>query len=65
MEVLDTFERLARIDPRLPGIAHAAVSGLWLFEGPTRGISRLPRLVIVYTIDEAEGFVDLWNLYRL
>lgn len=58
------FDQQAVIDPRMPGEQHPVLSELWLFETPG-AIVRLPRLVIVYTIDEERGVVDMWNLYRL
>jgi len=64
VEVLDLFERQAVVDPRMPGEPHPALPHLWIFETPA-AIARLPRLIVVYTIDEAQGVVDMWNLYQL
>jgi hypothetical protein len=64
IEVLDAFEKQAKIDPRMPGDEHPAIADLWVFETPS-GIVRLPRLVVSYTIDDEGGFVDMCNLYRL
>ena len=64
IEILDLFERQAVIDPRMPGEQHPTLPDLWLFETPN-AVVRLPRLVVVYTIDDRRGAIDLWNLYRL
>lgn len=64
IEVLDLFTLQAEREPRMPGSPHSALPDLWVFETPS-AIKRLPRIAVVYTIDDANGFVDLWNLYRL
>ena len=51
-------------DPRMAGVEHTELPAFWLFETPQM-VARVPRLTIVYTIDDAGGFADLWNLYRL
>lgn len=63
-ELLSAFEVQATADPRRAGEAHAGVPGMWVYQSP-RPLGRVPPMVIVYTIDDDEGFVDLWNLYRL
>ena len=48
----------------MAGEEHTELPDFWLFETPQM-VARVPRLTIVYTIDDAGGFADLWNLYRL
>jgi len=64
LEVLELFETYALRDPRMAGVQHPTLPGLWLFETPS-ALKRLPRLVLVYSIEDDEGFVTLWNVYRL
>jgi hypothetical protein len=42
---------------------HPELEGVWVYETPH--LVRLPSIVIVYTIDDAAGFVDLWNCFLL
>jgi hypothetical protein len=52
------------VDPQMPGIPHPEIHDWWLFATPS-AIVRLPKFVIIYTIDRVEGVVTLWNLYRI
>jgi hypothetical protein len=64
LDVLLLFDKYACINPRMAGTQHPELPHLWLFETPP-AVSRLPRVVLVYTIEDDEGYVTLWNLYRL
>ena len=64
LEVLSAFEREAKRDPRAAGVEHPALPGLWVAETSSL-LRRLPRIVIVYTIEDAAGVVRAWNLFRL
>ena len=64
LEVLELFEASACRNPRMVGEPHPEMGGLWLFETPYE-LRRLPRLVLVYDIDDDAGLVQLWNVYRL
>lgn len=48
----------------MPGVRHPDNPDLWIFASPAN-VLRLPRLVIVYTIDAIQGEVTLWNLHRI
>jgi hypothetical protein len=64
IEVIDLFEIYACRNPRMAGDEHSELPGLWVFETPS-ALSRLPRLALVYGIDDDDGYVTLCNLYRL
>lgn len=64
VDLLVLFDQYATINPRMAGSQHPHFAHLWLFESPS-ALSRLPRVVLVYTIEDEEGYVTLWNLYRL
>ena len=59
-ELLDSLEFALRVDPRICGEPHPSSNGrFWVYEPPP--IKRLPRVFILYEIDEAAGVVTLWN----
>jgi hypothetical protein len=64
LEVIGLFEFYATRNPRMVGDQHPLLPHLWLFETPL-ALSRLPRLVLTYTIEDEAGFVTLQNLQRL
>jgi hypothetical protein len=64
LEVLALFETFALKNPRMAGEPHPHLPTAWVFQTPP-ALVRLPQVAILYTIDEPEGFVTLWNLYRL
>jgi hypothetical protein len=64
LEVLALFDTYAKRNPRMAGEQHPDLPHLWIFETPA-ALSRLPRIAVVYTIEDDEGFVTLRNLYRL
>ena len=48
----------------MPGEPHPSIPDLWVYESPEM-ISRLPHVVILYTIDVETGTVVLENIIRL
>lgn len=64
IEILDSFELVACRNPRALGEQHPNYPEIWVYE-PPRAIKRLPRMVLVYTIDDKLGVVRLWNVYLL
>jgi hypothetical protein len=64
VDLLVLFDEYATLNPRMAGTQHPDLPHLWLFESPS-ALSRLPRVVLVYTIEDDEGYATLWNLYRL
>lgn len=64
IEVLDAFELLVCKDPRAAGQQHRACPDWWIYEAP-RVIRRLPRIALLYSIDDEGGFVRLWNVQVL
>jgi len=64
LEILGLFEQFALKDPKMAGVPHPHLPSVWVFQTPT-ALVRFPQIAVLYTIDEPEGFVTLWNLYRL
>ena len=64
IDVLDAFEFAARLNPRSLGEPHPNNKEFWTYE-PPRTIARVPRMVLVYSIDDDNGVVRLWNIYLL
>jgi hypothetical protein len=64
LEVLDLFEAYALRDPKMAGEPHPTLPTVWVFQTPP-SLTRLPQIAVLYTIDEPERYVTLWNLYRL
>jgi len=64
LQVLGVFEQFALKDPKMAGEPHPHLPAVWVFQTPP-ALSRFPQIAVLYTIDEREGFVTLWNLYRL
>jgi hypothetical protein len=64
LEVLGLFETFALKDPQMAGEPHPSLATVWVFQTPPT-LARLPQVAIVYTIEEVQGFVTLWNVYRL
>ncbi len=48
----------------MAGEPHPSLTTVWVFQTPPT-LARLPQVAIVYTIEEVQGFVTLWNVYRL
>ena len=63
MDVLESFEDVVCVNPRRNGEPHPAFKGgkVWIYESPP--ISRLPRVRILYEIDDANGIVIYWNFW--
>ena len=61
IEVLDAFELVACRNPRALGQQHPEYPEIWVYE-PPRAVRRLPRIALVYTIDDQRKVVRLWNL---
>lgn len=57
--ILDIFEALVTRNPYLCGEEHPSQAGLWVWESPP--IARLPKAVIIYTIEDETGRVRVWN----
>ncbi len=64
LEVTNLFERYVEIDPKMAGMRHPDHKELWLFQTPD-ALLRLPKIVIVYSIEPDEGFVTLWNIFDI
>jgi hypothetical protein len=64
IEVLDAFELAACRNPRALGQQHPEFPDIWVYE-PPRAVRRIPRIALVYTIDDVGGIVRLWNLVLL
>lgn len=62
-EVLNYFEHVATRDPRRAGVPHPNLEQAWVFE--FSGVQRLPRVVILYRIDDAAGLVIQANIHVL
>lgn len=45
------------------GVPHPAMPHIWVYESPR--LTRMPSIVIIFSIDDDEGFVDLWNCYTI
>lgn len=64
LEVLALFDAYTRKDPRMAGEPHPNLPTVWVFQTPS-GLLRFPQLALLYTIEDGEGMVTLWNLYRI
>ncbi|MFZ5667165.1 MAG: hypothetical protein ACOY7L_18270 [Pseudomonadota bacterium] len=45
------------------GVPHPQMNGMYLFEGPR--LARLPAIAILYSIDDDNGVVVLWNCWTV
>ena len=63
LDVFDSFESLALKNPKQAGVQHPEVEGIWVYESPN--LQRLRSVVIIFTIDDAEGYVNLCNIFPL
>lgn len=63
MDVLQSFDDAACVNPRIIGEQHPDLPGgrFWIYESPP--ISRLPTVRILYEIDDDKGIVIYWNLW--
>lgn len=52
-EALDFLEMLIKRDPYSAGVQHPGVPEFWVWESPP--VKRIPKMYILYTIDEARG----------
>jgi hypothetical protein len=64
LDVIELFEKYALINPRMAGDQHPVLLEFWTFETPI-ALTRLPRIVLTYTIEDQDGSVTLRNLHRL
>jgi hypothetical protein len=63
LDILDAFEDGVKKDPRSCGEMHPAYSkgNFWVYESPP--IARLPKIFMLYEIDDEKGQVKLWNFH--
>jgi hypothetical protein len=64
LEVTVLFEKYVEIDPKMAGTPHPEYQDLWVFQTP-EALYRLPKIVIVYSIEPSDGFVTLWNIFTI
>lgn len=60
-DILVSFEEAVCVNPRIIGEQHPGFSGgrMWVYESPP--LNRLPKVTILYEIDDENGVVILWN----
>ena len=58
-DLLESLQANLTFDPRSAGEPHPHLPGIWVYESPP--VARLPKVFILYTIDDETGIVRLRN----